>query len=193
MKRTKKTRWSTEEVNFLKDNWGKYKLPVIAQKLNRTEKAVLIKAKRLGIGPSRSGQGLLTARELARTLGVDAHTIIDYWIPCGLKANQKVTKSKFAYWQINTTDWWQWAKQNQDKFDSRRIEPLILGPEPEWMENKRQSDKHLPRRRLQRWTPADDAKLHHFLVTTKLTYGEIGEKLGRSENAVSKRLSRIAE
>lgn len=40
-------RWTNEEIEFLKANWGIMKLPVLAEKLNRTEAALRKKARRL--------------------------------------------------------------------------------------------------------------------------------------------------
>lgn len=185
--------WSEKECEYLRDNWGRLKFSILASRLNRTETAVLIKAKRLGLGPTKSGQGLLTARDLARALGVDIHAVTDFWIPQGLRAQRVVTRIEKEFWQIDIDDWWKWAKRNQDNFDSRRMEPLALGAEPGWMEKKRKSDRLLPHKRNRTWTSLDDDRLRHLLVNTELTYREIGQKLGRSERAVSRRIDRLNE
>lgn len=186
-----RSHWTNEEIAYLEENWGKYRVAVIANKLNRTVKAVILKAKRLSLGPSKYHQGELTASQLAQALGVDIHTITDYWIPkCGLKAKRKITRSKQRFCLIDINDFWIWAKDNQDKFDSRRFEPLTLGIEPEWMKLKRKRDLKLPARRLQKWTQEEDNKARYLYKSGK-NYAEIGKIIGRSRAAVQRRLSRI--
>lgn len=187
------TRWTKKETHYLQENWGKLRVTKIAASLNRTETAVVTKASKLKLGPSAQAQGLLTATDLANIMGVELHTVTDYWIrKCDLKAVKKKTLKSKLCWQIDIRDWWKWAKKNQDKFDSRRIELLALGAEPPWMKAKRQHDiVHLPKNRFKNWTATDDARLNHLLTTTDLNYKQIGKKLGRSELAIAHRIGRL--
>ena len=187
------TRWTKKETHYLQENWGKLRVAKIATNLNRTETAVVSKASRLKLGPSARAQGLLTATDLANIVGVGLHTVVDYWIhKCGLKAIKKTTLNSNLCWQIDIRDWWKWAKKNQNKFDSRRMELLALGAEPPWMKAKRQHDiVHLPKNRFKNWTTTDDARLRHLLTTTDLNYKQIGKKLGRSELAIAHRIDRL--
>jgi hypothetical protein len=184
--------WMQEEINFLEENWGKRKVSTLSKQLNRSENGIVLKAKRLGLGPSKENQGLLNANQLAVALGVDRHAITDYWIEkCGLRAVRKVTKELFKFWSINIDDFWKWAKDNQDKFDTRRFEQLLLGPEPAWMKDKRRLDRSLPVRRFQKWTAKEDERLRTLFKCGLYTYKQIGELMGRSNESVERRASRI--
>lgn len=184
--------WFDCETEYLEDNWGKLSVGTIAKKLGKSENAVILKAKRIGLGPSISAQGKLNANQLADAIGVDIHAIIDYWIPkYGLRAVRKVTRLVNKFWLIDIKDFWKWAEKNQDKFDSRRFEPLSLGPEPKWMKEKRKADMSLPVRRFQKWTVKEDEKLRAMFKSGLYNRNQIGEHLGRSGIAVQRRLTRI--
>lgn len=199
----KEPRWSESELQFLEDNWGLMRVPVLARKLNRTLAAVTEKAERFGLGPSRNGSGRITAGQLSKALGIHIRRVIDYWIPkCGLKACRKVTRTSRKLWQIEIDDFWRWARDNQDKFDSRRFEVLNLGAEPPWMAEKRRRDVGMPKRRNQEWTPEEDARLKELYRAGAIgsgvagtgrwmDYSEIGKRLGRSRTAVQHRLDRL--
>jgi len=42
--------WTTTELTYLDESWSYKTIKTIAKKLNRTETAVILKAKRLGLG-----------------------------------------------------------------------------------------------------------------------------------------------
>jgi hypothetical protein len=183
--------WSEEEIDFLDENWGKYALKKLAKRLNRTETAIIVKAKRLGLGPTKYNTEYMNARELSGALGVDMHVITDRWIPkYGLKARRKVTLKTFKFWRIKIEDFWAWAEYNQDKFNSRRFEQGTLGKEPGWMQIKRKRDQFILTRRHYKWTPNKDKKLINLFRSGK-SYKECGHHLARSVHAVSQRLRRI--
>lgn len=189
--RKKRPNWLPTDCDYLESYWGAQSVPTIAKKLNRTQQAVLLKARQMNLGPTKQDPDRLTARELARMLKIDEHTVADYWVKkCGLKAQQRVTRIKQKLWRIRIEDFWTWAEHNQDKFDSRRFARGVLGKEPEWMQLKRQRDKHLPARQKQNWTPEEDARLIS-LFRAGVTRKEIGNRLGRSKSAIEHRLMRI--
>lgn len=184
--------WTEDELLFLEECYGQYKLSSIAKKLSRSEYAVELKAKRNGLGPSKTAQGFLTARDLARALGVDIHVVTNTWISkYGLKAKKKITNRKARFYQIDIKAFWKWAEGNQHRFDSRKMEYLSLGDEPSWMVQKRKADQGLAPRRAQKWSPCEDALLRQMFTQTYSTNREIGTRLGRSPHAVANRLRRI--
>lgn len=184
--------WSRGEIEFLQENWGKFTVAYLAKQLDRSVHGVILKAKRMALGPSKENQGLLTANQLSVALGIDRHTVVDFWIErCNLRAIRKATRNVFRFYLVDANDFWKWAEENQEKFDSRRIEPLILGPEPPWMKQKRRADLSLPTRRLQKWTTQEDKRLRELYKANIYTYAEIGRVLGRSRESVERRLSRI--
>lgn len=183
--------WTPEEDELLEANWGRVSLSELARIIGRAETGILIRSKRIGLGPSKDGQGMMNANQLATTLRIDRHCVTDYWIEkCALPATRQITKKVYAFWMIDLSDFWTWAEQNQDKFDSRRFAPLALGPEPDWMGAKREADELLPKRRLQIWTPEEDDRLIK-LIRSGMTQERIGEIMGRSHNSVERRAARL--
>lgn len=43
-------KWTKKDVEYLEENFGRKTIKALARKLNRTEDAVIIKAKRIGLG-----------------------------------------------------------------------------------------------------------------------------------------------
>ncbi len=191
LRRKKEPPWTEEDVNLLCELWGTRTIKAIARRLGRTECSILIKAKYLGLGATKNAFGRLTANQLASALGVDRNAVINWTVKCGLKCYRKATRSVYKFRLIDIDDFWRWAEKNQDKFDSRRFEPGALGREPSWMKQKREADWKLPKRRFQNWTPEEDAALRSMFKAGHLTYKEMAERLGRSEDAVGHRLARI--
>lgn len=183
--------WSQKEIEYLQEKWGYISVSAIAKKLGRTETAVILKAKRLGLGSAYTSGEYINANQIAELLKIDRHTVTDYWIArCGLKAQKRVMRKKFAMWLVKFDEFVKWLKENQDKWDSRKLELFALGKEPEWLKEKRERDKKIPKRRFQKWTKAEDRELIR-LFKAGYRHREIGEILGRSRNAVEKRLSRL--
>ena len=87
--------WTASELDYLHEVWGEKTIPEIAKKLGRSINAVRIKAGRSGhFGQMWSGE-MMTARKVSELLGVDIHTVTDWWIgKCGLKAKKKTTRRK---------------------------------------------------------------------------------------------------
>ena len=184
-------KWTKEQEEFLAEKWGKYSLPDLAKRLKRTPNAVELKARKLRLECTKLSQGLLTAQDLADAVKVCPHTVIEWWIRrYGLPAKKRVTRRSRQFWQIDITDFWKWAKQNQDKFDSRRIEPLVLGFEPEWMVEKRKADRLIPKRHFAIWTPIEDQMLINML-NKKMSYEDMSKELGRTRAAVSNRIQEL--
>jgi transposase-like protein len=182
--------WTDEEVEFLKENVGKYKLPTLASMLGRTEDSVLSKMKRLGISNTKEQVGLCTIGELARLLGVD-RKIVQGWVERhGLRVIRKVPRSKKHFYFVDTKDFWNWAKENKEKIDFRKIEPNSIPPEPDWVEQERKKNSICKKRVYKKWTTKEDRQLQQ-LVMNGLSYKEIGKILGRSSISVERRFKRL--
>lgn len=183
-------RWDEVEVCYLKKNWGYKTIKFIAEKLKRTEMAVIIKANRLKLGSYYTAGESLNANQVAELLKVDIHAITDYWVPrYGLKC-KKVTIRKRQSWSIKFDDLMKWLELNQDKWDSRRVEYMALGCEPKWLKDKRIEDMKLPKRKCQKWTREEDIKaISLFKIGHE--YKDIAIQLNRSKEGVIKRLNKL--
>lgn len=182
--------WTQEEESYLMDNWGTMTIKNLARSLCRTEDAIIVRAKRLKLGSPY--MEYLNANQASQILGVDSHTVTDYWIQkCGLKAKRQAMRN-MPMWRICIDDLTEWLEQNQDKWDSRKVELYALGQEPEWMKEKRRADMKLPIQRFQKWTKKEEQLLMEYYRIGK-SKKEIGHILGRTESGIQRKISRLKE
>ena len=183
--------WSEEEVELMQELWGTYTVPQIAKRLNRSAHAVKVKSTRLGLGRYVNSSQYITANQAASLMQVDIHTVTDVWIPAGLRFTWKAPQGKRKFRHIRMDDLLDWLKDNQDRWDSRRVELFALGSEPDWLKEKRRADLDRPARRAAKWTAEEDSSLVAMFRRGDKTYAEMGQELGRSANAVERRVARL--
>lgn len=152
--------WSEEDLLFLEDNIGTYKLSTIANKLNRSYESVRVKMTRLGLSNTKQHTGLVTIGELASIVKVDRNTIMEWVKRHGLPSVKKTTRESREFYFVNPVDFWEWAFQYKGKVQFSTIEELTLLPEPDWVADERRKDKHkIKRRDYQTWTTQEDNNL----------------------------------
>lgn len=127
-----KRTWTREQVETLREFWGSRTYSYIANKTGHTETAVRLKAKRMGLGPVKDASEYMCAREVARMMGIDVHTVTDYWIKkLGLRCRRIKGKNRTLWILIRHNDLMEFLREHEELWDSRRIEPYALGMEPE--------------------------------------------------------------
>ncbi|MCP3764742.1 DNA-binding protein [Domibacillus sp. A3M-37] len=182
-------KWTGEDVSFLQKRVGSCSLSAIAKQLNRSEVAVLLKLKKLGLGNTKNATGLLTGSELAEALNVDRKTV-HHWVQFhGLEATSRITCYERKFCLIDVDSFWQWAEQNQKKIDFSIIEKHTLPPEPEWVDDARKTNTEKTIKIYKRWT----TKEIELLIRWKeegISLNEIAEKLSRSRISVERRYAR---
>lgn len=184
--------WTQEEVDYLEENWTYRPVKQIAKKLNRSEEAVSLKAYKLGLGSPYANGEYLTANKAAKLVGIDSHAIIKTWVrKYGLKARKEALVNN-PVWRIKISDLIEWLKENQDKWNSVKLELYGLGIEPDWLRIKRKKDLDIPRKFKQRWTSEADSILIS-LYNHGLTCKQISERMGRTESGIQRRISRLKE
>ena len=124
-------KWSISEIDYLHENWGRITLNNLSMRLKRTKVAIDIKAKRMNLGASTRADEYMTANQVAVLLNIDCHTVLRWIKNHNLKAVKKVMLFKRKFWLVKHYDLCRWLKNNQDRFDSRRIELFVLEYEPE--------------------------------------------------------------
>lgn len=187
----KPRRWTADEIDYLKENIGYRRVKEIADSLGRTETAVTLKLKRLGIGFTRSLSGKITSGELAQLLGVDRNTVKGWIVTHGLPSTRKVTCKKRKYILISPEEFWRWAKDNREKIDFSKMERNSLPPEPRWVAEERKNPS-FQQRNYQEWSTQEDRLLAR-LIDEGLSYREIAERMNRSAYSIEKRYHRIKD
>lgn len=178
-------KWTEEDVYFLQKRIGDSSLSAIAKKLNRSETAVSLKLKKMGLRNTKHATGLLTASELAEALNIDRKTVHNWIQFHGLEAISRITCYKRKFVLINVHLFWEWAKQNQEKIDFSIIEKHALPPEPDWVDKARQTNTAKKIKTYKRWT----IKEIDLLLKWKkegFSFKEIAEKLDRSRVSVER-------
>lgn len=133
--------WSKKDIDYLNEKWGITSSRFIALQLNRTKDAIIKRAKILKLGPSTTADEYLTANQASLMLNKSYHTIIKWINQKNLKAVRKILCYKRSFYLIKLEDFLQWLMNNQDKYDSRRIDMYALGTEPQWLKEKRKEDR----------------------------------------------------
>jgi len=184
-------KWSEKEIEYLDENWGKSTLASLSTHLKRTKKAVVLKSKRLKLGASTRADEYLTANQVAVLLNINNHTVLRWIKYHHLKADKKVLLYKRRFFLIKHSDLLKWLENNQDKFDSRRIDYLNLGYEPEWLQRKKERDKKLPINRFKIWTKFETQRIMD--LARNKTYKEIAKIMGRSHDSIERKFGRLQD
>lgn len=182
--------WTEQEIAYLRDHIGNTKISTIAKNLDRSETAVILKMKRLGIAKTKEHTGLMTSGELARILDVDRTTIRGWIERHGLPIKRKVTRIEKTFSFVDNEEFWMWAKEHKDKVNFSKIERNSIPPEPEWVDSLRFDNKHYQKKSYKQWTTKEDMRLKE-LQNKGLTKREIAKELGRTVVSVERRTSRL--
>ncbi|MBG9644301.1 hypothetical protein P4K49_16280 [Bacillus cereus] len=183
--------WTKEEIAYLEDSWGTYSIKSIAKKLDRTVNAIKLKANRIGLSDPRLHFNGLTVLQLADVLQINYKTIESWYerfaFPVRLKLFAKTQKIKVVYYK----DFWNWLKRHKQVVDFSKVEYGILGPEPEWMKDKRDADVYRRKKERNPWTKQDELLLRSMVKANCYTYLYIAKRLQRTESAIKKKLEEL--
>ena len=165
-------------------------MKTIAQHLNRTADAIQIRASKLKLGPFLSSGEYVTLNkflnELVGTYRGKTYTI-NQWKEKGLPIRTKKVKNN-SFKVIYLNDFWDWAEKNRSLINFYKLEPLVFGKEPEWLDEQRKADIENNYFKKTPWTKSDDWYLETLLNQYKYTYREISLKLQRTEGAIKRRV-----
>lgn len=189
--RAKGPNWNAAEEEYLSENWGRVTISTIAKRLNRTETAVTIRARKLGLGAFLDSGDYVTLNQLviAVTGSKKSYSYkIKSWVEKrGLPVHMK--KALAHTWRVVYLDeFWVWAEKNRAFLDFSKMEPLALGAEPEWVAEQRRKDfQAFAVQRKDPWTPEEDSRLKALLEQQRYGYAELSEVLHRSAGAIQRR------
>lgn len=187
-------RWSDEDIDYLKESWGKYGVDNIAKKVQKTKESVCAKAYRLKLGRQVDYQGYITLAHLSELLSMDKTTFYKYAKKYTLKyTEKKLPKSTI---KITTTDnFFSWAKDHQDIIDVCSIPINHLGVEPDWLKDLRQyridNPNHPAKQKQREWTSIDLSKLEIYIKSGDCTLSDLANKLNRTESSVYNKVTNL--
>ena len=194
-----KKAWTKEDDEFLREEWGRKSIKLIAHKLGRSKNAVICRVRKMGLGAYLDNGDDPTLNQVYCTIyksrmyyeggsSYDGYNL-KRWIAAGLPYKEKrVDNCKFRV--INIDDFWEWAEQHKDLMDFSLFERYSLGAEPAWVDIKRKAD-HDNRVKTQphnkQWSPSDDLTLKRMIARGGCTWTQVASEVHRSEGACRRR------
>lgn len=142
------SRWTNEEIKYLKENWGNVRIETLKSNLNRrSRESIKIKATRLGLGGAKTNSyKYITASQASKMLGIDRHKILRWIKEQKLEAKFQTISKEAKFWCIKYDYFIAWLESNQQLYDATRIKKYALGYEYDWLIRKRKNDKNSFRR-----------------------------------------------
>lgn len=192
MSKRKWKRWTENDIELLESYWGMSSMIAIARKLKRTPLAVQLKAQRLKLGDARTHIDGITISQLSQVFDTHYGIVRNWRDKYGLPVKSKVVANYKPVQYVTYKEFWKWADENRQMLDFARIPKLAIGPEPDWVAEKRKADElrkiNKPMPHNTPWSDGDDKKLKWMLEQFKYTYPEISQELQRSQGAVKRRM-----
>lgn len=185
-------RWTDKDLEYLMDSWGSFSMDTIAKNLNRTRDAVQQKARKSGLGRFlEAGEYVSLNQLICAIFGIATNTGRSYkvnqWAEKGLPVKKKKVKNcRFNI--IYLQDWWDWAEANSTIIDFSKLEPMVLGEEPKWLDDQRKADIQRRYFKMSPWTSDDDYILKKLLNEYRYTYRVLSLKIRRTEGAIKRRM-----
>ena len=187
--------WTADQEAYLAESWGTVCLPTIAEKLGKSKNAVTLKKNRMGLGAFLEAGEYVSLSSLMQVMrnGVQSYNyqLVSWVQNRGLPVRMKrVDNNRFRVVRID--EFWKWAEQNRSFIDFTKLEPNLLGAEPDWVRGQRKLDATENRmRKTTQWTREEDAMLKNLVSQYRYTYSDIARRLRRSEGAVVRRISSL--
>jgi hypothetical protein len=182
--------WNQEEINYLYENVGAVNLNTIAKNLNRPIQGVQLKMKRLKIGNTKEQLGLFTMGSLAQVLNVD-RTTIKHWVKnYNLPVTKKKTCKTRVFYFIESSHFWDWAFNHQDRIDFSKVEVNAIPPEPDWVDALRNQKRKIKGNRYRSWTTKEE-KMVLELRSQGKTYKSISQILNRTPISIERKYKRL--
>lgn len=184
--------WTQDEIAYLEDRWGNASIKRIATHLNRSVSAVKQKAHRMGLDDASLHYDGITLNQLAEATNI-SYSILKNWVKLyGFPAKKKLFVEQNRVYVVKYDDFWKWAEANKQMINFSKIEKYSLGPEPDWVDEKRKADlseaRRIKKSHNYAWSKDEDRELEHLLNAYRYTYPEIAKRLHRSEGAVKRRI-----
>lgn len=184
--------WTAEDVDYLCDHWGSYGgIPAIARALGRSENAIAMKAYKLGLGPYLASSEYIPFDELLRQLVATRgySNAVYRFIRLGLPFHMvRIRGSRVR--MVSIEEFWKWAKAHRNDISLSRLEPGILGREPEWAKAKRRTDIENDRAGSPWKRPwsADELNLLRAMLDQGATCADLSATLHRTAAAIRRKI-----
>ncbi len=183
--------WTDKEKAYLAENWGTVSVPTLCKNLGRSKNSIYAEKNRLGLGTFCDAGDYITLNQLLEAFLGDNYSYSykeTSWIKNrGLPVHSKTVVEKRVR-VIYIDEFWQWAEKNRSFLDFSRLEPFMLGEEPQWVAEQRRKDfAARSAEKKSPWSKAEDEKLIMLLRQHKYGYLELSKVLNRTAGAIQRR------
>ena len=178
MERSRK-KWSKEEDEYLKENWGRLKIESIAKELRRSKRAIETRSYSiLKLGQQMQWYSL---REVSEMIGVNKDTIRKRIIKYDLPHYRAKTKQK--PYMLGEDHIRFFLRHNQDVWHYDNLTIDLFNRKDKWLVDKIEKDKLKTKKHKKTWTDEEDAIMLDRLKRG-YSYEEISKEIGRTEQGV---------
>lgn len=193
LSKNKGRKWTTEEIDYLKDNYGGRKTHLIAKDLNRTIVAVRKKARLLFPNLKfHEVQCNYSIGDLSEAFGVASSVIYEKWV-ChrGLPTSKHKSK-KLTYHVIKLERFWDWLENNKNNvtIHMSKVNLDVLEYYPDWFLSDFENKVDYLTKGRKSWSKSETNKLNHLYYVENKTATEIASILNRTITSVRKKLDR---
>lgn len=182
-------KWTEDEINFLKDNWGEMSIKGIAIKLKRSVCSVKVKSYKIGLRNMLDCGEYITVSQLWNIIKGKECAARD--IKRLEKANIPIKYQRIVVQKVKIIyihEFWKWFEKNKHLIDLKNTKKGDFGYEPAWVDEKRFADKRAAEYKTTPWTAAEENRLKDLLKEYKYSYREISIKLKRTEGAIKRKM-----
>lgn len=185
--------WTPEEEEYLQESWGSVSIQTMCSTLNRSKAAIITRSQKLGLGSFILSGDYITLNQLlvacTGTKAAYSYKTTSWVKNRGLPVHTRLIREKRVK-VVYLEEFWPWAEKNRSFLDFSKMEPLILGEEPEWVAEQRRKDyQAYAHQRKDPWTAYEDIQLARLLKEHKYGYAELSDKLHRSAGAIQRRIN----
>lgn len=184
--------YTEDELFFIETNWGRMSVKAIANRLNRSETGVKIKAHKLGLGDPLNHKSFLIAKEVEEILGVTRKTVANYIQNYGLKGRTKYLNGRKCV-SVQYKDLAEWLINNLERWDGSKVDRLALeslGVNMGYINDKIEADIE----NKNRTTLTDkDVESIKNMYTDFIRYEDIANKLNKNYETVKWKIHTLIE
>lgn len=193
LSKNKGRKWTTDEIDYLKNNYGSRKTYLIAEDLSRTVVAVRKKARL--IFPNlkfHEVQCNYSIADLSEAFGVASAVICEKWIHQRGLPTSKHKAKKITYHVIKLEKFWDWLKNNKNNVTiyMSKVNLDVLEYYPDWFLSDFNNKVDYLTKGKKAWSKSETDKLNHLYYVENKTATEIASILNRTVVSVRKKLDR---
>lgn len=188
-------KWTLEDKDYLRRNWGKIRLATIAKTLSREIDAVVQQAHKMHLPAVYGNSEEISLSDFCKATGISRDRVTRNFVPnYGFPLlSRKYGKTKYYYF-VDQEGVLDWLERHKPLWDASKTEQGFFVPEPEWLTEKRRHDMndkaHLDRNARRRTWTADETRKAIDLWKLGKTVDQIAESLGRLPSSVESQLNK---